>query len=300
MFEDCLGWTDVSNNKAWMSEQISCTNNAESILWFAKKQFPDIGKVTEQSLNPQGPKGRFHILAPWNHAIFNFSPDQQAAKDFLVWLMDPKQVERWYASPTATTRRSCMPTTMRRCGSVEPRNLPYRDSLSTSHLPGWPAPIGRPQIGERGQIRRRRHVRQGVRRQIHQGGDRRRCRAAQADLQDGLSVSAHSQALGSTSLRRRPAFSFRRWTEREGVFSWLMVIPPVLFLVALVGYPFVYGIWLSLEDRPVAKPGVFIGLGNFISRSPRPGVLAGGAEHVRLYDRRDRAEDGRRPRRWPW
>jgi multiple sugar transport system permease protein len=77
-------------------------------------------------------------------------------------------------------------------------------------------------------------------------------------------VSAHSQALGSTSLRRRPAFSFRRWTEREGVFSWLMVIPPVLFLVALVGYPFVYGIWLSLEERPVAKPGVFIGLSNFI------------------------------------
>ena len=44
-----------------------------------------------------------------------------------------------------------------------------------------------------------------------------------------------------------------------------MVIPPVLFLVALVGYPFVYGIWLSLEDRPVAKAGVFIGLGNFIA-----------------------------------
>ena len=78
-------------------------------------------------------------------------------------------------------------------------------------------------------------------------------------------MSAHSQALGSTSLRPRPAFSLRRWTEREGVFSWLMVIPPVLFLVALVGYPFVYGIWLSLEDRPVAKPGMFIGLGNFIT-----------------------------------
>src|SRR6202165_5965257 len=98
MLDDVLGWTDVSNNKAFMSEQISCTNNAESILWFAKKQFPDIAKVTEQSLNPQGPKGRFHILGPWNHSIYNFSQNQQAAKDFLVWLMDPKQVERWYAS----------------------------------------------------------------------------------------------------------------------------------------------------------------------------------------------------------
>ena len=78
-------------------------------------------------------------------------------------------------------------------------------------------------------------------------------------------ASAHTEALQRPALRPRPAFSLRRWTEREGVFSWLMVIPPVLFLVALVGYPFVYGIWLSLEDRPVARAGVFIGLGNFIT-----------------------------------
>src|SRR5207248_3065054 len=61
MFEDVLGWTDPSNNKAWMAEQISCTNNAESILWFAKENFPEIGEVTQQSLNPAGPKGRFHF-----------------------------------------------------------------------------------------------------------------------------------------------------------------------------------------------------------------------------------------------
>jgi multiple sugar transport system substrate-binding protein len=28
---------------------------------------------------------------------------------------------------------------------VEPRNLPYRDALKTSHLPGWPAPLSRAQ-----------------------------------------------------------------------------------------------------------------------------------------------------------
>src|SRR6478752_100687 len=65
--------------------------------------------------------------------------------------------------------------------------------------------------------------------------------------------------------RRRPAFSFGRWLEREGVFSWLMVTPPIAFLVALVGYPFFYGIWISLQNRPVAQAGTFIGLGNFIA-----------------------------------
>src|SRR6476469_6652027 len=93
MLDDCLGWTDVSNNKAWMADQISCTNNAESILWFAKREFPEIGKVTEQSLNPQGPKGRFHILAPWSPASYSVSPNQKESRDIPGWLMDPKQVE---------------------------------------------------------------------------------------------------------------------------------------------------------------------------------------------------------------
>ena len=44
-----------------------------------------------------------------------------------------------------------------------------------------------------------------------------------------------------------------------------MVIPPLLFLLALVGYPFIYGIWLSLQDRPVARAGTFVGLANFVA-----------------------------------
>ena len=146
MFQDVLGWTDVNNNKAYLSEQISCTNNAESILWSAKKDFPEIAKVTDQSLNPKGPTGqRFHILAPWSHSIFTHTPDHKAAKDFMVWLMDPKQVGGWYDTAASYYAPSLHMYDDAPLWHVEPRNLPYRDSLATSHLPGWPAPIGRPQ-----------------------------------------------------------------------------------------------------------------------------------------------------------
>ncbi len=74
------------------------------------------------------------------------------------------------------------------------------------------------------------------------------------------------ETLAPAALRRRPpAFSFGRWLEREGVFSWLMVALPLAFLVALVGYPFFYGIVISLQNRPVAQPGVFVGFANFIA-----------------------------------
>ncbi|MBS0643571.1 MAG: sugar ABC transporter permease [Acetobacteraceae bacterium] len=62
---------------------------------------------------------------------------------------------------------------------------------------------------------------------------------------------------------RRAAFSWRRLFEREDVFSWTLMALPLIFLVVVLGYPFVYGIWLSLQDRPVAKAGTFVGLANF-------------------------------------
>jgi multiple sugar transport system permease protein len=76
-------------------------------------------------------------------------------------------------------------------------------------------------------------------------------------------MSAQTEPLRFPAARLRGLPALRRWTEREGVFSWLMIVPPMAFLVALVGYPFVYGIWLSLENRPVAQAGTFVGLANF-------------------------------------
>jgi multiple sugar transport system permease protein len=70
-------------------------------------------------------------------------------------------------------------------------------------------------------------------------------------------------------VRPAPVFgrplSLRGLLEREGVFSWLMLAPGILFLLAFVAYPFFYGIFLSLEDRPVARTGVFVGFANFVT-----------------------------------
>lgn len=74
---------------------------------------------------------------------------------------------------------------------------------------------------------------------------------------------------GITPRRRRP-FSLRTWVDRGPVFSWLMMAPPILFLIGFVGYPFCYGIALSFEDRAVAHAGGFIGLGNFIHDAHDP------------------------------
>jgi len=73
-------------------------------------------------------------------------------------------------------------------------------------------------------------------------------------------VSNRLPAVGRAAHRRA---SFGVLLDRESIFSWLMMALPLLFLAALVGYPFVYGMLLSLQDRPVAQPGTFVGLRNF-------------------------------------
>src|SRR5437764_945457 len=143
VLEDCLGWTDVSNNKAWMADQISCTNNAKSILWFAKRDFPEIAKVTDQAQNPQGPKGRFHLLNAVSHSIFTFSPVKEEARAFLRWLSGEKHLGGWYASADSYYQPLLHAYDNAPMWDVEPRNKPYRDALANAHLPGWPAPASR-------------------------------------------------------------------------------------------------------------------------------------------------------------
>jgi multiple sugar transport system permease protein len=58
--------------------------------------------------------------------------------------------------------------------------------------------------------------------------------------------------------------------QRESVFSWLMLTPPLLFLLAFLGYPFFYGVYLSFFRREVAGPASFVGLGNFVTLANDP------------------------------
>jgi len=56
----------------------------------------------------------------------------------------------------------------------------------------------------------------------------------------------------------------RGFVERESVFSWLIITPPVLFLLLFLGYPFIYGVYLSFFHKEVAREPAFVGFGNFV------------------------------------
>ena len=82
-------------------------------------------------------------------------------------------------------------------------------------------------------------------------------------------MAVRSQSIAATgSLARQGRLA--RAFEHEAVFSWLMLAPAVLFLAALVAYPFAYGVYLSLEERHVAQEGTFVGLRNYVDNWNNP------------------------------
>ena len=92
---DVLAWDDSGNNKAFLAEQISATNNGASVYLTAKKQNAPYTSDIAHALQPKGPAGRFLSQLNFNHAVMNFSKNQDAAKDFIGWFMQPDQYNKW-------------------------------------------------------------------------------------------------------------------------------------------------------------------------------------------------------------
>jgi multiple sugar transport system substrate-binding protein len=94
--ETGLAWDDTGNNRAFLAEQISATNNGASIWWVAKKDqapfFDDIGL----DLMPSGPKGRFLFGGGDYYAIMKYSKNVEAAKEFLRWSMSDAVWMPWF------------------------------------------------------------------------------------------------------------------------------------------------------------------------------------------------------------
>ena len=63
-------------------------------------------------------------------------------------------------------------------------------------------------------------------------------------------------------------FGQRLTTPRVG--GYLLVLPAVIYVLALIGFPLVLGIWYSLTDVTVATPGKFIGFQNFVDVAKDP------------------------------
>jgi multiple sugar transport system substrate-binding protein len=84
-----LAWDDTSNNRAFLGQTIGATLNGASIYFVARRsedKFPGFADKLAHFNNPEGPAGRFHTVGPRSPAIMEYSPEKEAAADFIRFL----------------------------------------------------------------------------------------------------------------------------------------------------------------------------------------------------------------------
>jgi multiple sugar transport system substrate-binding protein len=143
VWKDCLdegglAWDDSSNNRAYLAGTISATINGASIYFVAKRQFPDIAKVTGHGHMPKGPGGRFYNIGGQGRAVMKYSKNQQVAKEFLRWFMDRPQYDKWMTAndgyvvgPTPHWEKHAL-------WEKDPKLVPFKESVKFGRWPGYP------------------------------------------------------------------------------------------------------------------------------------------------------------------
>ena len=86
-----MGWTDPSNNEAYMAGKLVTTNNGASLYYAMVAKKHDLAPKTLLALTPGGPAGSFVASGPYNWGIFTKSKHADLGEDLIRWIEDEKR-----------------------------------------------------------------------------------------------------------------------------------------------------------------------------------------------------------------
>ena len=97
--EGGLAWDGTSNNRAFLAETIAVTLNGASIYFVARndprKVAPGFADRLGHFLIPEGPGGRYHGVGPFSNCIGRYSPNKEAARDYIRFVHQDDNFERF-------------------------------------------------------------------------------------------------------------------------------------------------------------------------------------------------------------
>jgi multiple sugar transport system substrate-binding protein len=149
--EGGLSWDDTSNNRAFLSGTVSCTNNGASIYLEAKKR-PDT-YLTEKgtpmrddilhALLPKGPAGGFTYPGPFTNILMRYSRNQKPAKDFMRWIASKEIYDQWFTSQQGFMDAPTKDWERHKVWSADPIMRPFKDIAGNGRLAGYAGPPNR-------------------------------------------------------------------------------------------------------------------------------------------------------------
>jgi multiple sugar transport system substrate-binding protein len=137
-------WNDVSNNRAYSSQEISLTANGVS-LYFALKNDPATKPIADDSEHQLLPKG----VAPrspmsgltLNAMVFKHSPYPNAAKAFLAFMLEQEQYEPWLNANSGYWSQPLAAYADAAVWSGDPKVKIFKDIMKSTYYAGYKGPI---------------------------------------------------------------------------------------------------------------------------------------------------------------
>ena len=137
-------WNDVSNNRAYSSQEISLTANGVS-LYFSLKNDPATKAIAEDSEHQLLPKGKAAIspmgALTLNAMVFKHTPYPNAAKAFLAFMMEKEQYEPWLNANSGYWSQPLVAYADAKVWSEDPKVSIFKDTMKSTYYDGYKGPI---------------------------------------------------------------------------------------------------------------------------------------------------------------
>ncbi|MEO8629269.1 MAG: ABC transporter substrate-binding protein [Betaproteobacteria bacterium] len=142
-----LSWLDSNNNKAFLSGDISLTNNGISI-YYAAKNSPDpkmkaIAADMQHANFPIGPIGRSTESALFfTSVIFKYTKYPNAAKNYLRFMMEKEQYELWQQAAIGFVAQPLTAYETNPIWTADPKHTPFKLSCKNMLPNGYAGKLG--------------------------------------------------------------------------------------------------------------------------------------------------------------
>ncbi len=142
-----LSWLDPNNNKAFLSGEISLTNNGVSVYYAALNatdpKIKAIAADIQHANMPIGPVGRPTELGLAFMAMtFKYSKYPNAAKEYLRFMWEKEQYGAWMEASLGFVGQPLKAYEQNPVWTSDPKRLAYRDAVKLMLPNGWPGSLG--------------------------------------------------------------------------------------------------------------------------------------------------------------
>jgi len=151
MDEGGLAWDDTNNNRAFLSQTVSSTNNGASIYIEAKKK-PDTYKTEKNTPMwedirhapiPKGVAGQYNLPGVFTDMLMGYSKNQPAAKEFLRWAHSKDVFDVWFTSQQGYSCGATKIWETHKVWQADPVLAPFHDLPAKGRLVGYAGPPSR-------------------------------------------------------------------------------------------------------------------------------------------------------------